>query len=248
LYKGYIFEDMMCAYSSGQDACSGDSGAPLIRTGSSSAWDVVLAVVSWGNGCVKEHPGVYARISYQYPWIKDLVCAMSVNPPEYFECPSKNDGDNQLGATFPAPSPDPLIGMRPTTAPPANVGVPEGNVPVKVTIQLDLLSKDTGWLIVSGDGRVLAEVEAGSYSQPYGLIEQVVILPISSQFLFIVTDTQGDGICCEFGGGWFQVSVVMSDGSSKSLMKGYGTFALSTTTMFETPADNIPRPSLVPGE
>jgi Trypsin len=49
LYEGYIFDDMMCAYSSGQDACSGDSGAPLIRPGSSPTWDVVVAVVSWGK-------------------------------------------------------------------------------------------------------------------------------------------------------------------------------------------------------
>ena len=52
LYKGYIFNDMMCAKEDGKDACSGDSGAPLIRSGSSSEEDVVVAVVSWGKLCV----------------------------------------------------------------------------------------------------------------------------------------------------------------------------------------------------
>lgn len=49
LYQGYIFDDMMCAKEDGKDACSGDSGAPLIRSGSSSEEDVVVAVVSWGK-------------------------------------------------------------------------------------------------------------------------------------------------------------------------------------------------------
>jgi hypothetical protein len=206
-----------------------------------------LCIISFGagNGCATEYPGVYARLSYQYPWIKDLVCAMSVSPPEYFECPSNNNDHSQLGANLPSPSPGPVI--RPTTAPPTIINIPEGHLAVKVEIQLDLRSKDTGWSIVSKDGRVLTEVEAGSYSQPYGLIEQVVILPTSSEFLLIVTDTQGDGICCEFGGGWFQVSAMLTDGSSNPLMKGYGTFSLSTTNVFETPANNLPK-SLAPGE
>lgn len=50
LYQGYIFKDMLCAFDEGQDACSGDSGAPLIRRGSSAEQDVVVGVVSWGNG------------------------------------------------------------------------------------------------------------------------------------------------------------------------------------------------------
>jgi len=74
LYRGkYIPSNMMCTSSDeGRDACQGDSGGPLIKYGTTDAEDVVVGITSWGWGC-GTYPGVYARISKEYDWIKGLV-------------------------------------------------------------------------------------------------------------------------------------------------------------------------------
>ena len=79
---------MMCARDDNQDSCQGDSGGPLVvKEGANS--DIQVGVVSWGVGCAHESfPGVYARISSAYDWIKQQVCAKSSDPPSSFNCGS----------------------------------------------------------------------------------------------------------------------------------------------------------------
>ena len=75
-YKGVTFygydadsantSEMLCGAgvtNAGQiiDACQGDSGGPLI--GGEGAATRLLGVVSWGDDCASQHPGVYTRMS-----------------------------------------------------------------------------------------------------------------------------------------------------------------------------------------
>eukprot|EP00579_Thalassiosira_antarctica_P013834 CAMPEP_0201927860 /NCGR_PEP_ID=MMETSP0903-20130614/19621_1 /ASSEMBLY_ACC=CAM_ASM_000552 /TAXON_ID=420261 /ORGANISM="Thalassiosira antarctica, Strain CCMP982" /LENGTH=718 /DNA_ID=CAMNT_0048466159 /DNA_START=16 /DNA_END=2172 /DNA_ORIENTATION=- len=89
-YAGYIRDNMMCAWSSDKDACQGDSGGPLMQIGDSAEEDWQVGVVSWGLGCAMDSfPGVYARISGEWDWIRNGVCEMSTDPPSYFGCPEE---------------------------------------------------------------------------------------------------------------------------------------------------------------
>ena len=47
--------------------------------------DLLVGMISWGRGW-NVLPGVHARVSSQYTWIRDTVCEHSVAPPEYFDC------------------------------------------------------------------------------------------------------------------------------------------------------------------
>jgi trypsin len=80
--SGGITENMLCAADKGEDSCQGDSGGPLVIKGNdpSGAEDVQVGVVSWGYGCaMSEYPGVYARVSSQYEWIRVTVCQYSTS-------------------------------------------------------------------------------------------------------------------------------------------------------------------------
>ena len=94
-YEGLITDNMMCAMDQDspkgevdEDTCQGDSGSPLIVSGSNYGdQDIQVGVTSWGIGCIsKTFPGVYSRVSTQYEWIRFEVCRHSVSPPDNFNC------------------------------------------------------------------------------------------------------------------------------------------------------------------
>jgi trypsin len=85
-YDGYISESMVCASFKNRDSCQGDSGGPLIIKGEDGSSDLLVGLVSWGVGCANDWPGVYARVSSRYNWIRREVCLRSVFPPEQIDC------------------------------------------------------------------------------------------------------------------------------------------------------------------
>lgn len=73
-------DSMICAGfwdEGGVDACSGDSGGPLISF--DEAGDPIqVGIVSWGNECaLPENPGVYAQVSYAAEEILEAADALS---------------------------------------------------------------------------------------------------------------------------------------------------------------------------
>jgi len=76
-YDGNVTDSMLCAGFEGRDACTGDSGGPLIGRawGGSKFIDYHVGVVSWGYKCADpNYPGVYSRTSSRADWIKKTAC------------------------------------------------------------------------------------------------------------------------------------------------------------------------------
>lgn len=74
---------------------------------------------------------------------------------------------------------------------------------VVVTLQADQYSGETSWLITDESGFVGEESPGVIYSNSYN--EQIVFLP-PGQYTFTIFDSFGDGICCDFGEGWFALN------------------------------------------
>jgi len=98
---GVIKDQMLCAADPNEDSCQGDSGGPLFLKGADAESDVQVGVVSWGYGCAdRDYPGVYARVSSVYDWIKDRVCEDSQDEDarSRFECTGSSN-------SIPSPTP-----------------------------------------------------------------------------------------------------------------------------------------------
>jgi len=61
--------------SSAQGPCFGDSGGPVLISGSTQSSDLLIGVVSWGSMCVDKakFPSVFTRTSYYQSWITSIA-------------------------------------------------------------------------------------------------------------------------------------------------------------------------------
>ena len=93
----------------GKDSCSGDSGGPIVKIVGQT--HIQVGVVSWGEGCAwADYPGVYARVSKAYSWIKATVCD------DWGSFATFCDGSAPT-PTAPGPTPTSAPGPTPASAP-----------------------------------------------------------------------------------------------------------------------------------
>jgi len=72
-YSGDVTNKMLCTLTPFKDTCQSDTGGPLIKRGVKAEDDVVVGITSFGVGCASGLPGVFARVSSGYKWIKKTV-------------------------------------------------------------------------------------------------------------------------------------------------------------------------------
>ncbi|MEM7126577.1 MAG: serine protease [Chloroflexota bacterium] len=105
--QGYeIDSTMLCAGLSegGKDACTGDSGGPLLiprgPADSNAPVEWLLAgIISWGKGCAQPNAyGVYTRVSEFIPWIYYHI-AQQETTSETVDGTSDDVSDDTLGGT-----------------------------------------------------------------------------------------------------------------------------------------------------
>mmetsp|Transcript_34875 Transcript_34875/g.74362 ORF Transcript_34875/g.74362 Transcript_34875/m.74362 type:complete len:580 (+) Transcript_34875:1409-3148(+) len=171
---------MLCAHDrigTTSDACQGDSGGALVRTGSDSSADLLVGLVSWGFGCADPNfPGVYSRLSsYYHGFLRPTICERSRSPPSYLNC------NNSGGNAQPIPTPSP-------------VSTPDGLL--TIFVDTDPFSpEDLGWELTSvPEGRVIARRQMGYYASKYGksIREDVTVEP-ENFYRLTIYDKDEDG-------------------------------------------------------
>ena len=168
-YQGGISNDMLCAKGEGGDACWGDSGGPIFIKGSTAASDLQVGITSWGYSCSdREFPGVYARVSNQFNWIRENVCSVGAfYAPDYFGCSTESASGN----------------------------TDEAAETKKITIQIafDDRPKEQGFVLTSvHDGRVVHYQPIGSFdaAEPFEISLDV---DAKQRYKFVYLDEGGDG-------------------------------------------------------
>mmetsp|Transcript_759 Transcript_759/g.1205 ORF Transcript_759/g.1205 Transcript_759/m.1205 type:complete len:344 (+) Transcript_759:265-1296(+) len=99
-----ITDEMLCGGDPYEDSCQGDSGGALFLKGDSAEDDLQVGIVSWGYGCAdRNYPGVYARVSSAYDWVRDIVCENSQDEDarSRYQCTGAVSGNST-----PAPTPE----------------------------------------------------------------------------------------------------------------------------------------------
>jgi len=225
-YGGNRIKDdiMLCAGALDKDSCSGDSGGPLFYSYLSIDDDnpsaearmnrqqqqrtinyVQVGIVSWGRGCaIEAFPGVYSRVSSATDWIRQEICNLSSERPEYCpELPEMAPVDNNGNATMTA---------------------------IRLDIIYDLYPSEISWYFEQDD----AVVYQISGIEDIGKRQYNINLR-SGPAKFVILDSGGDGICCDYGSGGFRIYAEGNDGNEFELAVSDGMYESNQTKQFTVP-------------
>ncbi len=101
---------------------------------------------------------------------------------------------------------------------------------VRLDLQFDNYPEETAWFLIDGSGQVIADSGGsfGTYEDQTSYSENFC-LP-SGAYTFEIYDQYGDGICCAYGNGSYNLTLVTCDGET-NILSG-GEFAQLESTPF----------------
>jgi hypothetical protein len=103
---------------------------------------------------------------------------------------------------------------------------------LKVYIIQDQLGEQTTWNIINSNGDIIAE--GGPYQHLIGSgatqpnVETLNNIPVNDCYMFTIFDSQGNGICCNYGNGTYYVK----DVNGNKIFEGDGDFGEEAKHMF----------------
>ncbi len=100
-----------------------------------------------------------------------------------------------------------------------------GNTSVTLTLKLDQYPSETAWALRTSDGS--STISSGNnYSSANSTVTKTFSLPAGC-YNFEITDAYGDGICCSYGNGFYNLKA-----GSTTLTSGNGSFGSGETKSF----------------
>jgi len=116
-------------------------------------------------------------------------------------CPLPEPTDAPTMRPTPAPSLAPTITVAPTPSPTETPCDQRGLHEFRFVIQTDYVGDEVNWELKNSNDEIV--LQGGRYPNNQ-LLEVQECLPADT-YNFTITDTFGDGICCQYGPGWYQL-------------------------------------------
>eukprot|EP00957_Ditylum_brightwellii_P098634 7513668-Ditylum_brightwellii.AAC.1 len=77
---------------------------------------------------------------------------------------------------------------------------------MEVRIKTDQYPTETAWILTNTcSSAVVAEAPAGTYTSSNTEYSDKICVPPGGAYSFFITDSFGDGICCSYGEGFYNV-------------------------------------------
>jgi len=238
-YSGQVQgETMFCAGiegEGGRDACQGDSGGPIFYEKEDGIFEQV-GIVSWGRGCAqRNYPGIYSRISGVIDWIQTEVCDLLDSESVVFNCGGNGSSNGGGGGEIEEEevvdinlSEEPLTPILP--APPTTT------VPIRLDITYDRYPTEVGWSFKQMGSTLLSKNADDTTNTPLIQSYRVNMVP-GMDAKFIITDSSGDGICCRYGTGKYEIFVETSSEDDISLHSSNGDFSYREEVQLTIPSN-----------
>jgi hypothetical protein len=97
-----------------------------------------------------------------------------------------------------------------SSSPPASCGptggVNTGDNEVVIEVKYDDFPSETGWTLRDSAGTLITGQSTGSFSTGSGTVSKTAFVA-EGAYTFELSDTYGDGICCQYGSGEFKITV-----------------------------------------
>lgn len=103
---------------------------------------------------------------------------------------------------------------------------------IEIAIQPDQYPGETSWELLDGSGNVIDSRAAGQISGSAVVTVPVTLGANIDCFTFKIYDSYGDGICCAYGNGWYEVR----DQSTGNVVFGGGSFTDEESNAFQNSA------------
>ena len=104
---------------------------------------------------------------------------------------------------------------------------------IQIDIMYDAKPTEVAWIFVNTDTEeTIGVVRYGTATIPSQEMNLRYPKLPSGNYMFLITDSNGDGICCSSGTGWIVISEVNEDGSTNILWADDGRFGDGVTANF----------------